>query len=165
MPKIWPPVRRSWQNVFLTKRLSRSAWKKCHTNRSWQNVFLTKRLSWSWQNVFLTKRLRRSWQNVFLTKRLLTTFGLAINCDYLSTVFTSDHPCPEYIVYSQCKVVCGETSTKNKKWQDRLIARAHILCSSIHTGEKLHQCTKCSFWSAQSSNLKQHMIRHSTTVD
>ena len=34
MPKIWPPVRRSWQNVFLTKRLS----------RSWQNVFLTKRL-------------------------------------------------------------------------------------------------------------------------
>ena len=29
------------------------------------------------------------------------TFGLAINRDYLSTVFTSDHPCPEYIVYSQ----------------------------------------------------------------
>ena len=74
MPKIWPPVRRSWQNVFLTKRLSRSAWKKCRKNRSWQNVFLTKRLSWSWQNVFLTKRLRRSWQNVFLTKRLLTYY-------------------------------------------------------------------------------------------
>ena len=72
MPKLWPPVRRSWQNVFLTKRLCQSAWKKCRTNRSWQNVFLTKRLSWSWQNVFLTKRLRRSWQNVFLTKRLLT---------------------------------------------------------------------------------------------
>merc|ERR1712107_465086 len=29
------------------------------------------------------------------------TFGLAINRDYLSTVFTSDHPCPEYIVYYQ----------------------------------------------------------------
>ena len=28
------------------------------------------------------------------------------------------------------RVVCGETSTKNKKWQDRLIARAHILCSN-----------------------------------
>ena len=29
------------------------------------------------------------------------TFGLAINRDYFRTVFTSDHPCPEYIVYSQ----------------------------------------------------------------
>ena len=30
------------------------------------------------------------------------------------------------------RVVCGETSTKNKKWQDRLIARAHILCSNSY---------------------------------
>ena len=29
------------------------------------------------------------------------TFALAINRDYFRTVFTSDHPCPEYIVYSQ----------------------------------------------------------------
>ena len=29
------------------------------------------------------------------------TLALAINRDYFRTVFTSDHPCPEYIVYSQ----------------------------------------------------------------
>ena len=65
---------RSRQNVFLTKCLSRSAWKKCRTNQSWQNVFLTKRLSRSWQNVFLTKRLRQvrpdKTSKAVLTKRL-----------------------------------------------------------------------------------------------
>ena len=35
------------------------------------------------------------------------------------------------------RVVCGETSTKNKKWQDLLIARAHILCSSEDANSKL----------------------------
>ena len=75
MPKKWPPVRRSWQNVFLTKRLSRSAWKKCRTNRSWQNVFLTKRQRRSWQNVFLTKclpdKMSADQQELILTDFLL----------------------------------------------------------------------------------------------
>ena len=64
MPKIWPPVRRSWQNVFLTKRLS---W-------SWQNVFLTKRLRQvrpdKMSKAVLTKRLPDKTSKAVLTKRL-----------------------------------------------------------------------------------------------
>ena len=39
------------------------------------------------------------WSRLFVLEH--KTFGLAINRDYFRTVFTSDHPCPEYIVYSQ----------------------------------------------------------------
>ena len=64
-------VRRFWQNVFLTKRLSQSTWKnvtQIGPDKTSKPV-LTKCLRRSWQNVFLTKCLRRSWQNVFLAKR------------------------------------------------------------------------------------------------
>ena len=76
MPKIWLPVRRSWQNIFLTKRLS---W-------SWQNVFLTKRLRQvcpdKTSKAVLTKRLTD--QMSILTKRLLTKV-LSNHQSWLST--------------------------------------------------------------------------------
>ena len=34
----------------------------------------------------------------------------------------------------------------------------------VHTGEKPYKCTQCCYSSARSFSLKQHMIRHSTTV-
>ena len=51
-------------------------------------------LSWCWVPLSVWKH-KSVWQVEH------KTLGLAINRDYLSTVFTSDHPCPEYIVYSQ----------------------------------------------------------------
>ena len=43
------------------------------------------------------------------------TFGLAINRDYLSTIFTSEHPCPEYIVYSQYTGGLRQNQQQNQK--------------------------------------------------
>ena len=71
------------------------------------------------------------------------TFGLAINRDYLSMVFTSDHPCPAYIVYSQYTGGLWRNQHQKQKMA-RPINRegTYFMLYSTHSpGVRLIQCT------------------------
>ena len=93
---------------------------------------------------------KKAHQNTFLTKASQINANCPTSLQWQDSISTN--------IYS---------TTAEKNHTTIVGVGAHSLKHNIWkaTSAFTYQCTKCSFSSAQSSNLKQHMIRHSTAVD
>ena len=93
---------------------------------------------------------KKAHQNTFFTKAIQINANGATSLQWQDSISTN--------IYS---------TTAEKNHMTIVGVGVHSLKHNIWkaTSAFTYQCTKCSFSSAQSSNLKKHMIRHSTAVD
>ena len=93
---------------------------------------------------------KKAHQNTFFTKAIQINANGATSLQWQDSISTN--------IYS---------TTAEKNHMTIVGVGVHSLKHNIWkaTSAFTYQCTKCSFSSAQSSHLKQHMIRHSTAVD
>ena len=99
--------------------------------------------------MFTGNHSKKAHQNTFLTKASQINANGATSLQWQDSISTN--------IYS---------TTAEKNHMTIVDVGVHSLKHNVWkaTSAFTYQCTKCSFSSAQSSNLKQHMIRHSTTV-